>query len=54
MELKTEKPKNETKHPNQLTWWEYVVGKVEDDVTKMAKAGVTFAHKVVPAEGWAV
>jgi hypothetical protein len=52
MKLKMEKPKNETKHPSQLTWWEYVVGKVQADAEAKAKAGEPLGQNVVPAEGW--
>jgi hypothetical protein len=54
MELKTEKPKNETRHSLQWTWWEFVMDKVEDHVAKKAKAGVTFPYNVVPGDGWMV
>ncbi len=43
MILKTEKPKNEKEHPSQLTWLEYVIGKVEETLTKKAKAGDTIS-----------
>jgi hypothetical protein len=36
------------------TWQEFVLAKVEDELAKLAKAGRTFAHNVVPGEGWMV